>query len=113
MTVAAQNLGNVVLGPELSGFVGALVVVPLTAAIARFPSAPPSVVIKVPAFWLLVPGALGFIGISQAASESYQGAEALFDMTLALLSIALGILIGTALTRNLAAIRRTWREAAG
>ena len=33
-----------------------------------------------------------------------------FDTTLALLSIALGILVGTGIARNAAAVRRTWRE---
>jgi len=111
VTVAAQHLGNVLLSPELSGFVGALVVVPFTAAVGRWKSAPPTIVMLIPAFWLLVPGALGFIGISQAASETYDGSEALVATTLALLSIALGILVGTGIARNTAAVRRTWREA--
>ena len=50
------------------------------------------------------------VSIRQAASESYDGAEAPFDTTLALLSIALGILVGTGIARNAAAVRRTWRE---
>lgn len=110
LTVAAQRLGNVVLSPELSGFVGALAVVPFAAAVTRWRSAPPAIVLMIPSFWLLVPGALGFIGISQAATETYDGAEALFDTALALLSIALGILVGTGISRNVAAVRRTWRD---
>ena len=110
VTFAAQRLGHVILSPELSGFVGALVVVPFTRAIGRWKSSPPPLVMVIPAFWLLVPGALGFIGISQAASEGYDGAEALFDTTLSLLSIALGILVGTAISRNATAVTRTWHE---
>jgi hypothetical protein len=56
-----------------------------------------------------VPGALGFIGISQAASETYDGSEALVATALALLSIALGILVGTGLARRTAVVWRTWR----
>ena len=49
-------------------------------------------------------------GVYPPGSESYDGAEAPFDTTLALLSIALGILVGTGIARNAAAVRRTWRE---
>lgn len=111
LTVIGQRVGNVLLSPELSGFVGALVVVPFTAVISRWRSAPPGIVMLIPAFWLLVPGALGFIGVTQAASEGYDGSEALFDTALALLSIALGILVGTGIARNIAALRRTWLDA--
>ena len=54
----------------LSGFVGGLVVAPLATVIQRFPSAPPALVSFLPAFWLLVPGALGLIGFTQLAATS-------------------------------------------
>jgi uncharacterized membrane protein YjjP (DUF1212 family) len=110
VTVAAQNLGNVLLGPELSGFVGALAVVPFAALVTRRRSAPPAVVLIIPSFWLLVPGALGFTGVAQVANDLYGGPETLFDTALALLSVALGILVGTGITRHLITVRDTWRQ---
>ena len=59
---AAQTLGAALLDPALSGFVGGLVIVPLTYALARFRRSPPAAVMLLPAFWLLLPGALGFRG---------------------------------------------------
>jgi len=106
---AAQSLGGVLLSPELSGFLGALVVVPFTRWVARFRSAPPAVVTMIPAFWLLVPGALGFIGISSAARGA-ASLGVLVDTGLALFSIALGMLVGTGLTRDLSMVRSTWRQ---
>ena len=97
------------LSPELSGFLGALVVVPFTRWVARFRSAPPAVVTMIPAFWLLVPGALGFIGISSAARGA-ASLGVLVDTGLALFSIALGMLVGTGLTRDLSMVRSTWRQ---
>ena len=41
---AAQVFGAAVLDPSLSGFVGGLVIVPLTYALARFPKSPPAAV---------------------------------------------------------------------
>ncbi|GAA0997560.1 threonine/serine exporter family protein [Subtercola frigoramans] len=101
----AQALGAIVIGPELAGFVGALVVVPLSRFFAQFRTAPPATVMMLASFWLLVPGALGFIGINEAAAQTaVSGAAAsvstLVTTALSLFSIALGILVGTGLTRD-------------
>ena len=90
-----QLLGEVLLGARLSGFVGGLVVAPLAMMIERFPSAPPALVSFLPAFWLLVPGALGLIGFTQiAGSEPVTGASSFVDALISIVAIALGILIG-------------------
>ena len=55
-----QNLGDQALGGYLSGFVGAIVMTPApTSWTATFGTTRPGVL---PAFWVLVPGALGLIG---------------------------------------------------
>ena len=90
-----QLLGQVLFGAELSGFVGGLVVAPLATLIERFPSAPPALVSFLPAFWLLVPGALGLIGFTQlVGNESIAGITSFGDALISIISIALGILIG-------------------
>jgi len=59
---------------------------------------PPSMVTFLPAFWLLVPGAAGLIGVTEiVGTDSPLGPD---DFTAAIgtvLMIALGILIGTAI----------------
>ena len=57
-----QVLGDALVGGDVSGFFGALVMTPVALAVARLPDGPPSQVTFLPAFWLLVPGALGLIG---------------------------------------------------
>ncbi len=98
---AAQSIGTAVAGPAISGFIGALVVAPVVLLIATLPQGAPSQLTFLPAFWLLVPGASGLIGLTEAAAVD----AGVRDFTLALttvLSIALGVLIGTALFRSIA-----------
>ncbi|HME02950.1 MAG TPA: hypothetical protein VKG38_07945, partial [Solirubrobacteraceae bacterium] len=90
-----QLLGQVLFGAGLSGFVGGFVVAPLAMFIERFPSAPPALVSFLPAFWLLVPGALGLIGFTQlVGNEPVAGLTSFSDALVSIISIALGILIG-------------------
>jgi uncharacterized membrane protein YjjP (DUF1212 family) len=90
-----QLLGQVLFGAGLSGFVGGLVVAPLAMFIERFPSAPPALVSFLPAFWLLVPGALGLIGFTQlVGNEPIAGVTSFVAALVSIISIALGILIG-------------------
>jgi uncharacterized membrane protein YjjP (DUF1212 family) len=92
---AGQLLGQALFGARLSGFVGGLVVAPLAMFIERFPSAPPALVSFLPAFWLLVPGALGLIGFTQlVGNEPTAGLTSFVDALVSIIAIALGILIG-------------------
>ena len=98
---AAQSIGSTMAGPAFSGFIGAVVVAPVVLLIATLPRGAPSQLTFLPAFWLLVPGASGLIGLTEAAAVD----AGVRDFTLALttvLSIALGVLIGTALFRAVA-----------
>ena len=106
---AAQVLGAALLDPSLSGFVGGLVIVPLTAALARFRRSPPAAVMLLPGFWLLLPGALGFRGVSSLATGAATGAEDLVVTGITIFAVALGVLVGTSVTRDATAVHRTWR----
>ncbi len=90
-----QLLGEALFGAALSGFVGGLVVAPLAILIERFPSAPPALVSFLPAFWLLVPGALGLIGFTElVGNEPATGVNSFVAALVSIISIALGILVG-------------------
>ncbi len=56
-----------------------------------------------PGFWLLVPGSLGLVGLTQLVAEDGQaGLETVGDMTFAIIAIALGVMVGVTIVQPLA-----------
>lgn len=99
---AAQYLGNVVLGGYLSGFCGAIVLTVVAYLVERAPSGPPALVSFLPGFWLLVPGALSLIGMTEYLSrDEVRGAEDLLGATTSMVAVALGVLCGHPLSQAL------------
>lgn len=97
---AGQVAGAALFGGLLSGFFGALAMTPLVLWFETLPHGPPKLVTFLPAFWLLVPGATGLIGVTAllGANDSF-GVQATVDTLVTVMSIALGVLVGTALHR--------------
>jgi uncharacterized membrane protein YjjP (DUF1212 family) len=92
---AGQSLGDALFGGQLSGFVGAVIMTPLALWVEKLPHGPPKLVTFLPAFWLLVPGATGLIGVTQIVGAGTNvGARAFTDVLISIVSIALGVLIG-------------------
>ncbi|WP_137845026.1 threonine/serine exporter family protein [Microbacterium sp. 2FI] len=98
---AAQVLGDLVLGGVLSAFVGALVVTPVTALVARQRTGPAALVSFTPAFWLLVPGALGLVGVADLLGGDARASASLLATLATMVSIALGVLAGSALSNRM------------
>jgi uncharacterized membrane protein YjjP (DUF1212 family) len=97
---AGQVAGKHIVDATLSGFVGAMVMVPIAHAVARARTAPPAHVMFLPAFWLLVPGTIGLIGLTEIVGDNADAGSA--NLSAALVSIpavALGILVGTMIVR--------------
>jgi uncharacterized membrane protein YjjB (DUF3815 family) len=98
-----QYLGSELFGAYLSGFFGAFVMTPVAYLVARLPSGPPALVSFLPAFWLLVPGALGLIGIAQfLGQDAAAGLEDLLHTAASMMAVALGVLCGYPVYRSLA-----------
>lgn len=95
---AAQTIGAAVAGATVSGFIGAVVVTPLVLWIATLRHGVPSQLTFLPAFWLLVPGAAGLVGLTEVIGAD-SGADDFVAALTSVMSIALGVLIGTALFR--------------
>ena len=95
---AGQVLGNAIFGGYVSGFVGALVMTPVAYWVSRLPSAMPPHASFLPGFWLLVPGALGLIGLTQLAGDANAaGTENLIATVVSIFAVAVGVLCGTLL----------------
>lgn len=100
---AGQWVGNAVLGSYASGFGGGLTLIIFALAISHRPGTPPTVSLVLPGFWLLVPGSLGFMGVTQLLGTH---STAVFTATLiSMMSIAVGVQTGPLLWR--AAIQLT------
>jgi uncharacterized membrane protein YjjP (DUF1212 family) len=98
-----QWVGNAVLGSYASGFGGGLTLIICALAISHRPNTPPTVSLVLPGFWLLVPGSLGFMGVTQLLGTHR---TAVFTATLiSMMSIAVGVQTGLLLWR--AAIQLT------
>jgi uncharacterized membrane protein YjjP (DUF1212 family) len=98
-----QWIGNEVLGSYASGFGGGLTLILFALAISHRPNTPPTMSLVVPGFWLLVPGSLGFMGVTQLLGTH---STAVFTATLiSMMSIAVGVQTGLLLWR--AAIQLT------
>jgi len=98
-----QSVTADVAGSTFSAFFGAVVMTPLVLWIASRDYGAPSQITFLPAFWLLVPGASGLVGLTGAAEVGLSGLGAALTTVLA---IALGVLIGTALYRGVSEIVR-------
>lgn len=102
----AQVLGGLLVGGVLSAFVGALAMTPVADLVAKQRGGPPSIVSFTPAFWLLVPGALGLMGVASLLSGDQAGRESVLTTVVTMIGIALGVLIGRAVS-VLIGLRRT------
>ncbi|MFJ2666093.1 threonine/serine exporter ThrE family protein [Nocardia fluminea] len=102
VTYAAQVLGKHVSGPLTGTFLGGLVAVNAAYLIQRRKHAPPTQVAFLPAFWMLVPGGVSLTGISDLVTHSLSGVstgglEVLVSALLSVMSIALGVMVGSGL----------------
>lgn len=96
-----QFVGNELIGGYVSAFSGALVMTPAAYIVERQAGGPPALVTFLPAFWLLVPGALGLIGITELLGAN--GPTSLADLVGtfgAIAGIALGVLCGYPIYRS-------------
>jgi uncharacterized membrane protein YjjP (DUF1212 family) len=103
----AQQAGAMVAGGGsglFGAFTGGLVVVPIATLVQRL-HGPPAQVASLPAFWLLVPGALGLAGVSNLV-EGLSGSDTLVNAFLSVVSVALGILVGSSLAATARASSR-------
>ncbi|MBP1325895.1 uncharacterized membrane protein YjjP (DUF1212 family) [Leucobacter exalbidus] len=109
---SAQLLGNLWVGAELSGLIGALVVIPVVTLAGRLRSAPSLAVMLTCAYWLLVPGAMGFMGLSEAASGKAGATGTILQTFGSLIAISIGMVLGAGLSRDISSLAHGWQAGA-
>ena len=97
----AQVLGDVLFDGVLSALVGAAVMTPVAVIIARHRTGPPALVSFLPAFWLLVPGALGLTGVAGVLNGDLNATSTIITTVATMIAIALGVLLGLAVSGSL------------
>jgi uncharacterized membrane protein/uncharacterized membrane protein YjjP (DUF1212 family) len=96
-----QLAGDWLFGANVSSFFGALAMTPVALAISDLTRGPPSQVTFLPAFWLLVPGAIGLIGVTEVVGNPAEaGLDDLIEPVASIIAIALGVLCGASVYRG-------------
>jgi uncharacterized membrane protein YjjP (DUF1212 family) len=92
---SVQRLGAQEFSGYLSSSGSATIVLLLALALESRPGAPPALVSFLPAFWLLIPGSLGLIGMGHLVSKDEHAALSdLIEMAFTVIAVALGLLAG-------------------
>lgn len=93
IAVVGTRLGGLLLSPQLSASVGALLVTLMGNAYARWRHRP-AIVLIVPGLLVLVPGSLGFRSVNSLLAQNPSlGIELAFDMGMVAVAIVAGLLI--------------------
>jgi uncharacterized membrane protein YjjB (DUF3815 family) len=97
----AQTFGQV-LGPAgLGGFLGAMAASLGASLVELRRSTLARLVLFLPAFWLLVPGSLGLVGVTQLVVDPGEALDAGLGVVAVICAIALGLLVGSSIGHSL------------
>lgn len=100
----AQVVGQQLSGASLGGFLGGLAASFAASAVALLGPQLPRLVLFLPAFWMLVPGSLGLLSVTELALDPGGPSAAGFGVVELVGAIALGLLVGSVLARSLQAV---------
>lgn len=111
VTFSAQFAGQTLGGAALGSFGGAMAASVGASLVEAFRPQLPRLVVFLPSFWLLVPGSLGLLGVTQLVVDPGQALTVGFDVFTVVCAIALGLLVGTAIARSSRSLIRNLRRA--
>jgi len=98
-TFLGLQAGNYLLGGLFGAFLGSAVMTMLGTYLERSKLKTPYYVSIMPAFWILVPGSLGFISLAALAGQNYSDSIAnLILVALTFVAISMGLLIGAVIS---------------
>lgn len=110
VTFSAQIAGQSLGGAALGSFLGAMAASVGASLVEAFRPRLPRLVVFLPSFWLLVPGSLGLLGVTQLVVDPEQALAVGFDVFTVVCAIALGLLVGTAIARSSRTLIRRLRR---
>jgi uncharacterized membrane protein YjjP (DUF1212 family) len=106
-----EQVGNHFVGGFFGGFLGSLLMAVTGTLAERQGHQTPSFISILPAFWILVPGSLGFISLATLVGQNYSAAitNALL-VTMSIVAISLGLLVGAVIMEPLKdmKVHRNW-----
>ena len=106
----AQAGAGLLLGSLGGSFVAGAVVFPVAYWVQARPSGPPAMVTFLPAFWMLVPGALGLQGVTEiVGADQAAGLGDFINALLSIVAIAVGVLVGAGWAERLGRTTGAWR----
>ena len=98
IAMLGQSFGELYFNSYVGAFIGAILMALSSEFIARSPRRTPALVSQMLAFWFLVPGARGLLSVTSIFSEGLQSAAiGLGQMVILIVSISMGVLLGTLL----------------
>ncbi|MDH2416281.1 threonine/serine exporter family protein [Nocardioides sp. CER19] len=107
---ATQTIAGTALGSLGGSLVAAAVVLPAAYAVQARPSGPPVMVTFLPAFWLLVPGALGLQGVTElVGADSAAGLGDFINALMSVAAIAVGVQLGAGWSERVGRTTGVWR----
>lgn len=102
MAVAGGKLGTLAFGPSMGPFLGAFLATLASGVLERISFGPAYFVMLWPAYLLMVPGSMGFRSLASLLGEDLNTSIAqAFDMVMIMVSIAMGVMLGSSLSRKL------------
>lgn len=110
LTYGVQVVSGEFFGSLASCFVASAVAVPASYIVQDRAGGPSSQVTFLPAFWLLVPGALGLASVTEILSAgAVDGIANFLNALLSIVAIAIGVLVGSALSEDFGRRTSSWR----
>lgn len=106
-TFACQAFGQSVLhAPRFAALLGAVAASFGAATLERFRPQLSRIVVFLPSFWLLVPGSLGLLSVTQIGAGTGDSAQTMLLAGGVIVAIALGVIIGSTAARALGSLSR-------
>ena len=97
MAFAAQLGGQALGSAAIGGFFGAIAANLGASVVEYFRPQSTRLVLFLPAFWLLVPGSLGLLGVTTLVADPSHAIETGLEVATVICAIALGLLVGSSI----------------